>query len=69
MTMYGPIEFLRPIEFNTGRHYDERGQVIRAVALVQDKIIVFVDLSRCIDGVVDLDVDPCQITDEAVRNL
>lgn len=45
-------DFLRRIQFNTGRQYTERGQRIVAAAL-PDRVL-FNDVSRGIDGTIPL---------------
>ncbi len=47
----GGTEISKPTEWNTGRLYDDRGQVMRAAFLGYDRI-VFVDTSRNIDGII-----------------
>ncbi len=40
------------IEWNTGRQYDDRGQLMRAKFLDSGLALAFSDLSRRIDGVI-----------------
>lgn len=65
-----PVEvtFDRPLRrFNTGRRYREDGQWIRwTVATLADgrRVVMFVDESRFIDGVIDLHLGNLDLVDD-----